>query len=468
MLIMKTRFAPSPTGNMHLGNLRTALFNALLAKAQQGIFLLRIEDTDKERSEQHYTQQILEDLRWLGLDWQEGPEIGGAAEPYFQSQRQAIYDAYYQKLEAANLAYPCFCSEQQLAIQRKVQLAAGQPPRYAGTCRNLTVEQIEQKLTQGLKPTLRFRVPDNQWVEFDDLVKGKQRFNTNDLGDFIIRRTDGTAPFMYCNAIDDAAMGVTHVIRGEDHLTNTPRQLLILQALDLPQPVYGHIPMIVGNDGSPLSKRHGSRSIKQLREEGFMPDAILNYLGRLGHYYENNQFMSYDTLAICFKVEKLGSSAARYDEQQLLFWQKEALQHCSIEKLWTLMGQETHKLVPPSEHIAFVETVRPNITFAHEALHWAKVLFADLDYHAEIKALLTEAGKDFFTAAERIIAEQGADYAALCDGLKNQLGVKGKSLFQPLRLALTGELHGPELKPIIELLGTEKVRARFRQAAQLL
>lgn len=465
---MKTRFCPSPTGNMHLGNLRTALFNALLAKAEPGIFLLRIEDTDKERSQAQYTQQIMADLRWLGLDWQEGPEIGGAAEPYYQSQRQAIYDQYYAILEKEQLAYPCFCSEQQLAIQRKVQLAAGQPPRYAGTCRNLTAEQITEKIAQGLQPTLRFRIPDSQLLEFVDLVKGPQRFNTADLGDFIIRRTDGTAPFMYCNAIDDATMGVTHVIRGDDHLTNTPRQLLILQALKLPQPLYGHIPMIIGHDGSPLSKRHGSRSIKQLREEGFLAEAILNYLARLGHYYENPAYMNYDTLAVCFSMQALGTSPARYDEQQLLYWQKEALLHCSTEKLWTLMGQEVHKRVPPSEHAAFVEAVRPNINFAHEALHWANIFFASLEYKAELKAALAEAGKDFFITAKQIVAEQGANYAALCERLKEQLGVKGKALFQPLRLALTAEFHGPDLKSIIELLGVEKLQQRFEQALQLI
>ena len=462
---MKTRFCPSPTGNMHLGNLRTALFNALLAKAEQGIFLLRIEDTDKERSEDRYTQQLMEDLQWLGLYWQEGPGIGGASEPYYQSQRQAVYDKYYIKLEAEGLAYPCFCSEQQLAIARKVQLASGQPPRYAGTCRHLTAEQIAEKQAQGLKPTLRFRVPDNQFVEFEDLVKGKQRFNTNDLGDFIIRRTDGTAPFMYCNAVDDATMGVTHVIRGEDHLTNTPRQIMILQALNLPVAVYGHIPMIVGPDNSPLSKRHGSRSIKQLREEGFLPEGILNYLARLGHYYENPQYMNLDTLAVAFSIENLGSSAARYDEQQLLYWQKEALLHCSVEKIWELMGQEVHKLVPAGEHLAFVNAVRPNVTFPAEALHWAKVLFGELSYNEAIKPLLVEAGKSFFAAAEQIVEQQGADFNVLCEGLKAQLGVKGKALFQPLRLALTGELHGPELKQILDLLGAVKIKARFKQAA---
>lgn len=259
---MKTRFAPSPTGYLTIGNIRTALFCALLAKHENGVFLLRIEDTDKLRSGQEFAEQLEFDLHWLGLDWQEGPQVGGQSEPYFQSQRQAIYDTYFQKLTDQNQVYPCFCSDEELAISRKIQLSSGQPPRYEGTCRNLTQEQINKKLAEGLKPTLRFRVPENQIIEFTDFVRGPQKFLSHEIGDFIIRRGDGSAAFFFCNAIDDSLMEITHVLRGEDHLTNTPRQLMLLQALKLAQPQYGHLALIVGPDGTPLSKRHGSRSIK--------------------------------------------------------------------------------------------------------------------------------------------------------------------------------------------------------------
>ena len=231
---MKTRFCPSPTGYIHLGNARTALFNFLLAKKNNSTFLLRIEDTDQARSRDEYVTGLEEDLIWLQWFWSEGPAYEGVvieserSAPYFQSQRQAIYNTYYDQLSATDKAYPCFCNEQQLAFARKRQQVAGQPPRYPGTCAHLSEKEIAAKLEQGLKPTLRFRVPRNQPVIFIDLVKGRQSFNSDDLGDFIIRRADGTASFMYCNALDDSLMEVSHAIRGEDHLTNSPRQVLFL------------------------------------------------------------------------------------------------------------------------------------------------------------------------------------------------------------------------------------------------
>lgn len=399
---LKTRFCPSPTGLMHLGNLRTALFNALYARGQQGTFLLRIEDTDRERSEDQFTQAIKTDLTWLGLNWNEGPDRGGDHAPYHQSQRQSIYDRYYNDLENLDLAYPCFCSEQQLAISRKLQRAAGKPPRYAGTCASFTFNEVNEKIEQWLKPTLRFRVAKNQAIEFDDLVKGRQSFQTNDIGDFIVRRTDGTSPFMYCNALDDALMGVTHVLRGEDHVTNTPRQIMILRALQLPIPTYGHISLIVGADGAPLSKRHGSRSIQALRELGYLPDAIINYLARLGHNYTDEHYMSLSELAEKFSITHLGKAPARFDNDQLQRWQREAMSRVPLDKLWEMMGR-VHPIVKAEDREMFVEAVRPNITFVDEAENWAKCLFADkLDFSDESEQVLKDAGGAILPSCCRI------------------------------------------------------------------
>lgn len=467
-ITIKTRFAPSPTGYIHLGNTRTALFNALLAMHHKGVFLIRIEDTDKARSDENYTRALLDDLHWLGLEWQEGPEHDRGNGPYWQSQRQAIYDEYYQTLEKRELAYPCFCTEQQLAISRKVQLASGKPPRYPGTCRNLTPSQIAEKLAQGLKPTLRFAVPLNQDVIFKDLVRGEQRFNTNDLGDFIIRRADGTPPFMFCNAIDDAMMHVTHALRGEDHLTNTPRQILILQALQLPTPQYGHITMIVGADGSPLSKRHGSRSIQELRREGFLPAAVVNYLARLGHYYEDNSFMTLEQLANKFSVAALGNAPARYDENQLLYWQKEAVTHLSENELWQWIGSATQQRVPEKLRELFLATIKTNIVFPGDAEHWAKIFFTDeLIFSTEQQEILQQTQQQFFEIALAATQQHGANFAAMNEALKQQLNVKGKALFQPLRVALTGELHGPEMVKIFELLGQKKISERLQTALKI-
>lgn len=461
----KTRFAPSPTGHVHIGNVRTALFNALLAMHDKGIFLLRIEDTDLARSSVAYTQQLKQDLLWLDLTWQEGPDVGGPQAPYFQAERQAIYAQYYQQLESMGLAYPCFCTDQELAIARKVQLAAGKPPRYSGTCRGLSQEHIAQKTAQGLKPTLRFKVPENHTIEFQDIVRGAQRYLSNDIGDFIIRRSDGGSAFFFCNAIDDAVMGVTHVLRGEDHLTNTPRQLMLLQALKLPAPQYGHIPLIVGHDGAPLSKRHGSRSLKELNAAGFLPQAIVNYLARLGHYYADNRFMDLSELARQFSLTSLGSAPAHYDEAQLIYWQKQAVQHLNDVEIWRWLGEDVHNKVPVAAKNLFLHTVRANITFPKDALHWATLFFEDCAYSEAAKSVLAATEKAFFSTAIAAVQQHGVDFKAVSQAIAQTLAIKGKALFQPLRVALTGELHGPEMAAIFELLGKEKIIARLLQAA---
>ncbi len=466
--LLKTRFCPSPTGLLHLGNIRTALFNVLLARGQHGVFLLRIEDTDKARSETRYADALQQDMHWLGLSWDEGPGCEKNAGPYFQSQRQAVYDTYYQRLEEQDKAYPCFCTEQQLALARKLQRAAGKPPRYSGVCRDLTAEQVAEKLSQGLKPTLRFRVPLEDETTFMDLVRGAQRFKNSDIGDFIIRRADGTPPFMYCNAIDDALMGVTHALRGEDHLTNTPRQIMILHALDLPIPQYGHIALIVGPDGSPLSKRHGSRSLEALREQGYLPIAVNNYLGRLGHHYVEEQLMTLSELADHFSLKALGTAPARFDANQLLYWQRQALISLSDADFWQWLGEPVQQLIPTASRELFIQAIRPNITFPTEASHWANRLFSeDWDYDTEQQHILREVDPRFFSEITETIQSQGANLSAVTNALRDRLQLKGKALFQPLRVALTGELHGPELLQIFELLGPEQLQNRMHKALAL-
>ncbi len=467
---MKTRFAPSPTGYLHLGNIRTALFNALLANHANGIFLLRIEDTDQTRSATEFVTQLEADLNWLGLYWQEGPTIGGQYAPYFQSQRQTIYNDYYDRLQKAGLVYPCYCSDQELAIARKVQLTAGRPPRYQGTCCHLTAAQIAQKESQGVKPTLRFRVPENQTVMFDDFVRGAQTFQTNEIGDFIICRSDRTPAFFFCNAIDDALMEVTHVLRGEDHLTNTPRQLLLLRALKLREPQYGHVPLIVGQDGSPLSKRHGSRSIKELRELGYLPSALINYMARLGHYYSDNAYMDFAQLAAQFTLSAIGTAPAHFDADQLLYWQKQAAHHLQEDDLWQWLGKPVQDLIPASVKTQFIAVVRSNIIFPADAQYWARILFDKNSfqeasfYRPDAVVILKQAGTAYLEAALKAVEEHGANFAAISQTLQQKIGVKGKALFQPMRIALTGELHGPEMAPLVELLGVDKIRMRLQQA----
>jgi glutamyl-tRNA synthetase len=459
---MKTRFAPSPTGRVHLGNIRTALFNVLLAHAHDAPFMLRIEDTDRERSKACYAQDLMDDMRWLGLDWQEGVDAAGKLGPYRQSERADIYAQYYQMLLDKGLAYPCFCSEEQLAVSRKLQRARGQAPRYAGTCAGISADEAKQRIAAGEQSSLRFRVPKDEVIAFDDYVKGRQSFQSNDIGDFIIRRSSGSASFMFCSALDDALMAVTHVLRGEDHLTNTPRQLMILSALGLQAPIYGHISLITGSNGAPLSKRNGSRSVQDLKEQGFLPLAIVNYLARLGHYYADNALMSLAQLADQFTQKHLSQSPARFDEVQLLFWQRQVVAIQTVDELLAWMGEELLSALPAEKHALFVKTIQPNIVFAHDAKKWVGIFSeAPLAFSDEATSIINTAGSIFFKTAAEGVKQFGVDNKAVCEHIKTTLQVKGKSLFMPLRVALTGETHGPEMVGIFALLGADRLIQRL-------
>jgi nondiscriminating glutamyl-tRNA synthetase len=278
---VRVRFAPAPTGLLHIGNARTALFNYLFAKRHQGRFVLRIEDTDVERSTDASIDRILEDLRWLGMTWEEGPEREGPEGPYRQSQRLPLYLNYADQLIQRGKAYKCFCSPERLEVLRQEQLSRGKMPRYDGRCRSLSAEEVSKRESEGQRAALRFWV-DGSRIVFDDLIHGKMNFDREGIGDFIILRSDGMGAYNFACVIDDHLMGMTHVIRGEDHLSNTPRQILIYQALGWQPPTFAHHPLILGPDHSPLSKRHGTTAVSQYREEGFLPEALLNYLVLLG------------------------------------------------------------------------------------------------------------------------------------------------------------------------------------------
>lgn len=474
-LAFKTRFAPSPTGLLHLGNVRTALFNWLAARHAGGIFLLRIEDTDAMRGHEKYSDALMRDLRWLGLGWDEGPQAGGTQAPYAQSERSHVYQSYFDVLENRVLAYPCFCSEHELEISRKTQIAAGRPPRYSGRCRSLAPADVAERRSRGLPATLRFRVPEGGRVVFEDKVRGRQEFQTDDIGDFVIRRSDGTPAFFFCNAIDDALMQVSLVLRGEDHLTNTPRQILLLQALVLPVPEYAHIALVVGDDGAPLSKRTGSKSVEELRVGGFLPLAIINYLARLGHTYESNALLDPGQLAAGLSLERLHRAPARYDEQHLLHWQKEAIHHASAGELWQwlsgrdYLGGRIENFVPSGRELEFVEAVRGNITMPDDAFVWAGHLFSggDFQHDKESREAIRVAGASFFTAARDCAASAGDDFRAFAAAVTAATGAKGKLLYLPLRAALTGETHGPEMDRLWKLLGSDRVHQRLDAAIEL-
>ena len=458
-----TRFAPSPTGLLHLGNVRTALFNWLFARKVQGAFLLRIEDTDRARENDSALDTLIEDLIWLGLQWDEGFGAGGATGPYRQSERTALYAKYYQQLQEHGLAYPCFCSPGELSLARKAQLAAGQAPRYPGTCARLTAEAVTRFRAQGQQPSLRFRVPAGATIEFDDSVRGAQSFRTDDIGDFVIRRSDGSAAFFFCNAIDDALMGVTDVVRGEDHLSNTPRQLLILDALALRIPRYGHIALVLDEAGQPLSKRAGSLSVHALRERGYLPDAVNNALARLGHTYDDPGFLETADLIGGFSLSLLSRAPARFSPAQLDFWQREALHRTRADDLWNWMGEPVRDLVPEAARQIFIEAIRANVLLPEDALAWAHIIYrgpAELSKSAS--QAIAEAKPGYFRAASEALARHPDDFQSFIARLKTDVAESGKRLFMPLRAVLTGRVDGPELAALYGLLGPERLRARFQ------
>jgi nondiscriminating glutamyl-tRNA synthetase len=457
--LLVTRFAPSPTGSLHLGNARTAFFSQLWARKSGGRFILRIEDTDVERSESRHRDGLMQDLRWIGLRWDEGPDVGGPSAPYVQSERGDWYAGLFRRLETEERAYPCFCTPEELELSRKLQRMAGKPPRYAGTCRGLSAAERAARLARGSKPTLRFAVPKDRIIEFVDLVHGPQKFSSNDIGDFIVRREDGTSAFFFCNAVDDSAMGVTHVLRGDDHLTNTPRQLMLLDALGLRRPGYGHVGLLVGADGAPLSKRHGSTSVREFRERGFLPAAVLNHLFHLGHTGDVEGWLDPADMPAHFRPEHLGRAPARFEESQLVHWQKETLQRMSADDIGAWLG-----LSGASD---FVELVRHNVVLPADAAPWLAVVRGELPPAGpEELSIVAAAGPAFFEAAARALDESGADFPSLVRILKERTGRKGAELFMPLRVALTGKTHGPELAPLLKIMPRDSARRRLQTHAR--
>jgi nondiscriminating glutamyl-tRNA synthetase len=453
-----TRFAPSPTGVLHLGNARTALFSRLWARKYGGRFILRIEDTDAERSQARFREQLMGDLRWLGLDWDEGPDVGGPTGPYCQAERGEFYRDLFARLAARDLAYPCYCTAEELELSRKLQRMAGKPPRYAGTCRALTKAQRAERETRGLQATLRFAVPVDLTVEFLDAVHGPQRFASNDIGDFIIRREDGTPAFFFCNAVDDSAMGVTQVLRGDDHLTNTPRQIMLLDALGMRCPAYGHVGLLVGEDGAPLSKRHGSTSAQEFRERGFLSTAVLNHLFRLGHASDVDGWLPAAEMPAHFRPEHLGRAPARFEVSQLMHWQKETLERMSSAEIGSWLAAD--------DPMDFIELVRHNVVLPADAIAWRAVVRGELPpLGAEEQRVVSAAGPAFFAAAAAAYASSNGNLKALTTMLKERTGRKGADLFMPLRAALTGQVHGPELATLLKLMPPEIVKRRLESHA---
>src|SRR6188474_325425 len=388
--MMRLRFAPSPTGQLHVGNARTALFNWLLARGQGGTFILRIEDTDLERSSRESEQAILEDLRWMGLDWTEGIDAGGDRGPYRQTERLHIYRAYAVELMASGAAYHCFCAADQLEADRQAALAAGRPPKYVGRCRNLARDEARRRIESGEKAVIRFRVPDGtRDVVFNDLVRGEVRFSTEVIGDPVLVRSDGVPAYNYAVVIDDALMAISHVIRGEDHISNTPRQLLLYEAFGWRPPHFAHVSLVMGPDHSPLSKRHGATSVAEFRARGYLPEALTNYLALIGWSPgADEELLPIEQVAARFRLQDVGHSAGVFDIEKLAWVNRHYLKLASPVRLAALsvahLKNAGFLIEPTPKDLAFLAQVVPSVAAAVDRLEQVPLRLKFLfDYSAE-------------------------------------------------------------------------------------
>jgi nondiscriminating glutamyl-tRNA synthetase len=460
---MRVRFAPSPTGQLHVGNARTALFNWLLAHGKDGTFLLRIEDTDAERSTRESELSILEDLRWLGLDWDEGPDVGGLHGPYRQSERLHLYASYANELLAGEHAYYCFCSAARLEADRQANLAAGRPPRYSGACREIAPDDARARIDAGERPVIRFKVPAGVQVSFQDVVRGEVTFNTDVIGDPVIVRSDGRPQYNFAVVVDDALMEVTHVIRGEDHISNTPRQLLLYQALGFTPPQFAHLSLVMGPDHTPLSKRHGATSVAEFRQRGYLPEALVNYLALIGWSPgEGEELLPMDELARRFSLDDVGHSAGVFDQEKLAWMNRHYMKEAAparvaaeAARFFAERGYLRRRTDEAMDYLAsFVLPMAVgSVDRLEEIPERVKFLF-DFDPAAalarpEVAEVLHEPGAREVIAAlvdaiESPLVDRAA-FRAVANAVKERTGQKGKALFHPIRVALTGDVGGPEL-----------------------
>jgi glutamyl-tRNA synthetase len=476
---VRVRFAPAPTGLLHIGNARTALFNFLFSKRHHGTFVLRIEDTDLERSTDASIDRIMEDLKWLGIIWDEGPDVGGPDGPYRQTQRLSTYREFADRLFQEGKSYKCFCSEERLENLRKEQLSKGKMPRYDGLCRTLSEEEIGKLESSGLRPALRFRVGRGPIV-FEDLIHGKMSFDSAGIGDFIIVRSDGMAAYNFACVMDDHLMHMTHVIRGEDHLSNTPRQILLYEAFSWPPPAFGHHPLILGSDRSPLSKRHGATAVSQYREEGFLPEALRNYLILLGWTPPSGEeTLSLKSMIEEFSIQTVSRSAPIYNRKKLEwlnsyyirekeeaqlseilipYLQRAGIRSDSFDRKWfnQISGVLKENLITLSQ-VAEYLGIFFDERFSFE--DGAKTLLLDSRNRETLRSVLGV----LEGSSEIEMHEQ----SSLLSQLEKRTHRKGKELYAPLRAAVTGKTKGPELVKTLPLLGKERIIKRLKMALEI-
>lgn len=477
---VRVRYAPSPTGHLHIGNARTALFNYLFARHHGGQFIIRIEDTDLKRNVEGGEESQLKYLKWLGMDWDEGIDVGGAYGPYRQTERLDIYRTYWQELLDKGLAYRCYCTEEELEEERESQIARGETPRYTGKHRDLTPDQCSAFEAEGRVASIRFRVPEDKTFTFDDIVKGSISFNTHDTGDFVIVKKDGIPTYNFAVAIDDHLMEISHVLRGEDHVSNTPRQLMIYEALGWEAPQFGHMTLIVNENHKKLSKRDESiiQFIEQYDQLGYLPEALFNFISLLGWSPEGEEEMFLkDELISIFNAERLSKSPAVFDTHKLAYLNNHYIKNADPERIAKLAiphlqrsGCLPQELNAEQEAWAnsLVALYQEQLNSASDIVELSEMFFrSDIELDEEAKAILAEEQvptvlSAFLAKVENTDQFTAANMAVLIKEVQKETGFKGKQLFMPIRVALTGQTHGRDLNQTIYLLGLDRVKNRLK------
>ncbi|MGD7024957.1 glutamate--tRNA ligase [Rossellomorea vietnamensis] len=477
---IRVRYAPSPTGHLHIGNARTALFNYLFARNTGGKFIIRVEDTDEKRNIEGGEESQLKYLEWLGIDWDESVDKGGEYGPYRQSERNHIYSKYYQELLDKGLAYKCYCTEEELEAEREAQQAKGEMPRYSGKCANLSKEEQDKLAAEGRKPSIRFKVPAGKVYKFDDIVKDDVSFESDGIGDFVIVKKNGIPTYNFAVAVDDYLMKISHVLRGDDHISNTPKQLMIFEAFGWEAPVYGHMTLIVNESRKKLSKRDETiiQFIEQYEELGYLPEALFNFIALLGWSPKGEEeLFSKEQFIEIFDPERLSKSPAVFDKQKLLWVNNQYMKNLDLDQVSALAMPHLVKAGRVGENPAeeerdwarkVIALYQEQMSYGAEIVELSGMFFKkDIDYDQEAKAVLEEEQvpevlKAFVDEIDQLENYEAAEIKKSIKAVQKSTGHKGKKLFMPIRVAVTGQTHGPELPNAIELLGKDKVKHRIQ------
>jgi nondiscriminating glutamyl-tRNA synthetase len=478
---VRVRYAPSPTGHLHIGNARTALFNYLFARNQNGKFIIRIEDTDKKRNIEGGEKSQLKYLKWLGIDWDESIDVGGEYGPYRQSERTEIYQKYTNELLKKGVAYKCYCTEEELEQEREQQSAQGQTPRYSGKCRHLTEEQRAELEKEGRQPSIRFAVQSDRVYTFNDMVKGELSFEANGIGDFVIVKKDGTPTYNYAVAVDDHLMEMTHVLRGDDHISNTPKQLMIYEAFGWEPPVFGHMTLIVNESRKKLSKRDESiiQFIEQYADLGYLPEALFNFIALLGWSpVGEEEIFSKEELIKIFDADRLSKSPALFDTQKLRWMNNQYMKQLELDRLVELSLPHLIKAGKVEENMDeekmqwvrdLISLHQEKMSYGAEIVELTELFFKqEIEYNREAREVLAEEQVPEVLKAFAEELKASDDFSAdaikaATKAVQKATGQKGKKLFMPIRVATTGQTHGPDLPQTIHLLGKETVLARLER-----